>query len=404
MTSPSTHPEFAPAQREAGADTSTLAPSSGTHIHFPACPKPTIGVELEVSLIDLESRNLAPRAPEVLAAFEDRSQIKPELFRTIVELNSNVCKDVGEIRADLQGMLKRLDAVCQPLGLGTVCTGSHPIADWRYMPITQDDRYRALVEHMAWPARRMLICGVHTHVGCKSGEHAIAVMNALTVFLPHFLALSASSPYWHGIDTGMASCRSKVFEGLPTAGLPPAITNWGEFVSLMRTFLQAGSIKSVREIWWDIRPHPTFGTVELRICDGINTLTEICSIVAFVQCLVDYMQELYDHGEALPELKAWTLAENKWRAARFGLEARIIRNEHGEMVSLAEHIQLWVERLAPNAQKLGCTKELLGVLRILEHGPSSVRQRKLFDASGRLETVVDGLMHELHTDRVWNKT
>lgn len=388
-------------QKDQGADvhpaTSSLAPS----ITFPACPRPTLGVELEISLVDLQSRNLAPRAPEVLAALSDKVHIKPELFRTIVEINTEVCDTVGQVRANLADLLGRMNTVCDPMGLGILCTGSHPIADWRYMPITQDDRYRALVEQMASQARRMLICGMHTHVGVKSGEHAVAVMNALTVFLPHFLALSASSPYWHGIDTGMASCRSKVFEGLPTAGLPPAITNWGEFVSLMRTFLQAGSIKSIREIWWDIRPHPAFGTVELRICDGINTLGEICSVVALVQCLVDYMQALYDHGEPLPMLRAWTLAENKWRAARFGPDTKIIRNERGEQVHLGEHILSWVDRLGPTAKRLGCYMELQGVRRILSHGPGFVRQRQMYDREGRLEGVVDGLMRELRDDAIW---
>ncbi|HET6346661.1 MAG TPA: YbdK family carboxylate-amine ligase, partial [Myxococcota bacterium] len=266
---------------------------------------------------------------------------------------------------------------------------------------TPDARYQSLVETMQWPARRLLICGLHVHVGVKSGEHAVALMNALTVFLPHLLAMSASSPYWHGIDTGMASCRSKVFEGLPTAGLPPAVTNWGEFVSLMRTLLSAGSIKSIREIWWDIRPHPAFGTVEIRICDGINTLTEVCAVAAFIQSMVAYMQEMYDHGEPLPTLRHWTLNENKWRAARFGEKAKIIRNERGEQVELAGHIHDWLDRLAPTARRLGCTTELAHVPHILEHGPSYKRQRGMFDRSGCLEDVVDGLMHELATDTAW---
>ena len=385
-----------------GADLRTCDAREGLSIAFPSCPTPTLGVELEVSLVDLQSRNLAPRAPEVLERLTDSQHSKPELFRTIIELNTDVCNSVAEVRKDLQGRLDVLRAVLEPMGLGMLCTGSHPIADWRHMPITDDARYRNLVETMAWPARRLLICGVHVHVGVKSGEHAVAVMNALTVFLPHFLALSASSPYWHGIDTGMASCRSKVFEGLPTAGLPPATTNWNEFVSLMRTFLAAGSIKSIREIWWDIRPHPTFGTVELRICDGINTLSEICSLVALVQSFVAYMQDLYDHGEPLPTLKAWTLNENKWRAARFGEKAKIIRNERGEQVELATHIMDYVRCLKPTAERLGCATELQGIGRILEHGPSYRRQRGMFDRAGMLEDVVDGLMAELAHDKPWS--
>ncbi len=375
------------------------APARTGSISFPGCPEPTVGVEMELSLVDRQSRNLAPRAPEVLALLQDPQHAKPELFQTIIELNTKVCRTVAEVRCDLQGRIDKLHAVCDDLKIATMCTGTHPMADWRHMPISDDPRYANLVEQMGWPARRLLICGVHVHVGVKSGEHAVALMNTLAVFLPHFLALSASSPYWHGIDTGMASCRAKVFEGLPTAGLPPRVSNWGEFVSLMHTFLAAGSIKSIREIWWDIRPHPTFGTLELRVCDGINTLSDVCGVVAFAQCLVAYCQDMYDSGVPLPTLRAWTLAENKWRAARWGLQAKIIRNERGEQTLLGPHIREWMTRLLPSAERLGCVAELKSLQRILDQGPSHVRQRAQFKASGRLQGVVDHLLEEFRSDR-----
>ena len=392
--------DFQTASRTHGVDVES---AESEPIAFPGCAAPTLGVELEVSLVDLKTRNLAPRAPEILSLLGDTVHAKPELFRTIIELNTAICQDVAAVRADLTGRIQGLRDVVAPLNLGILCTGTHPIADWRHMPITADERYKALVDHMQWPARRLLICGLHVHVGIKSGEHAVAVMNALTVFLPHLLALSASSPYWHGIDTGMASCRSKVFEGLPTAGLPPPITNWGEFTSLMRTFMAAGSIKSIREIWWDIRPHPTFGTVEVRICDGVNTMTEICALTAFVQCLAVYMQDLYDQGQPLPTLRHWTLNENKWRAARFGEGAHIIRNERGDQVELSGHILDWLKRLTPTAERLGCAQELISVADILAVGPSYARQRRMFDRAGSLEDVVDGLMGELIHDQAWTR-
>ncbi|RYF10291.1 MAG: YbdK family carboxylate-amine ligase, partial [Deltaproteobacteria bacterium] len=324
--------------QQMGADPRSFADDAAGQalapITFPGCSTPSLGVELEVSLVDRESRNLTPRAPEVLALLQDATHAKPELFRTIIELCTGVCATAEQVRQDLRGRLQRLWAVCEPLGIGCMCTGSHPIADWRHMPISEDPRYFALVEKMAWPARRLLICGMHVHVGVKTGEHALAIMNAIKVFLPHFLALSASSPWWHGIDTGMASCRAKVFEGLPTAGLPPAVGNWGEFVSLMRTLRAAESIRSIREIWWDVRPHPLFGTLELRICDGVNSLDEVAALTALYQCLVVYLGDMYDQGVPLPSLRTWTLAENKWRAARYGEQAKIIRNERGEQVLL----------------------------------------------------------------------
>jgi carboxylate-amine ligase len=287
------------------------------------------------------------------------------------------------------------------LEIACVSTGTHPIADWRHIPISDGERYHRLVENMQWPARRLLICGLHVHVGVRSGEHAIAIMNALTVFLPHLLALSGSSPYWHALDTGMASCRTKVFEGLPTAGLPPQVANWAEFTSLMRTLLHAGSITSIREIWWDIRPHTAFGTVEVRVCDGVNTLGEVCAITALIQSLTAYLQERYDAGEPLPTLRYWTLRENKWRASRFGTEAQVIRNECGQQIALTESIADWVERLRPTARRLGCESDLLRNLDILRHGPSYQRQRRMYDRAGSLEGVVDDLVSELRNDTPW---
>lgn len=373
--------------------------SGRVEIAFPGCERPTLGVELEVWLIDPETRALVPRAEEILARVGDDVRFKPELFQAIVELNTDICHQVGEVRRDLESRFATLRRVCDELGLTFMCTGTHPFAHWSEHPISTGERYTHLTDSMRWPARRMLICGSHVHVGVKSGEHAIALMNSLAVFLPHLLALSASSPYWGGFDTGMASSRIKVFEGLPTAGLPPRLTNWTQFVQLMRTLVGAGSISSIREIWWDIRPHPGFGTVELRMMDGLNTISEVCALAAFVQSLVSYLQEAYDNGEPLPVFQNWTLRENKWRAARYGILARLIRNERGTQVPLAEHVREWIERLGPTARRLGCFDELLQIETMLQHGPSYERQRTLCEAHGSLEGVVDGMVDELATDR-----
>jgi glutamate---cysteine ligase / carboxylate-amine ligase len=376
---------------------------SAQRIAFPGCTAPTVGVELEVSLIDPETRGLAPRATEVLDRFDGDASFKPELFQTIIELNTGVCHDVPGVRADLQDRLDRLRAVCDEMGLAFMGSGTHPAALWSELPITQEERYLRLVENCQWTARRLLICGVHVHVGVKSGEHAIALTNALACFIPHFLALSASSPYWMGLDTGLASSRIKVFESLPTAGLPPPITNWTEFVTFMRTLLQAGTIDSIREVWWDIRPHPGFGTIELRMCDGMNTLTEICAVAAFAQCLIVYLSDMYDQGGTLPVLRNWTLKENKWRACRSAEKANFVRNERGEQIPIAEHILEWVDHLGPTARALGCEEDLHYVRRILEHGPSYQRQRAVYAERGSLEAVVDAMVEELKEDQPWRR-
>ena len=244
----------------------------------------------------------------------------------------------------------------------------------------------------------MLFRSLHVHVGVKDGEKAIAISNSLTSYLPFLLGLTASSPFWLGEDTGLASSRSKVFEALPTAGLPPYLRNWNQFVSYMNTLITAGAISSIREVWWDVRPHLGYGTIEVRVCDGVNTLTEICSIVALVQALVVHLEELYDAGEALPVLKEWTLKENKWRACRWGTDARIIINERGDQMNLARKLEEILEELEPTARSLG-SFEQLGRVRSLLNNPSFKRQRRIYEETRSLTAVVDACVEELKTDR-----
>ncbi|MEZ4271402.1 MAG: glutamate--cysteine ligase [Myxococcota bacterium] len=372
-------------------------------IHFPGCTEPTLGVELELSLINKQTRNLTPQAEFVLEQLNDNSRYTPELFQTIVETNTDVCRTVSEVRQDLNRRLHHIQSICDTLDIACICTGTHPTADWQTLPTTTLPRYENLVASMQWPARRLLICGVHIHVGVKTGEHAIAIMNSMSVYLPHLLALSASSPYWGGVDTGLASSRIKIFEGLPTAGLPPAIRNWNQFVQLMRTLRVAGSIKSIREIWWDIRPHTGFGTLEIRICDGVNTVSETCAIVALVQCLCAYLQDRYDRGEPMPTLRHWTLRENKWRAARFGLDAHFIRNERGIQVPLQQHIRELVQTLTPYSHKLACVDDLEAVHDILRIGPGYQRQRAMYSNTESFEEITDALVTELRTGICWHE-
>lgn len=364
------------------------------HIVFPGNPYPSLGVEMELWLVDPHTGHLIPKADAVLEGFEGSPFAKPELFQSIVEINTDVCQTVEEVERELHKRLGTFFSITDRLGIGAMCTGTHPISAWRQLPISSDPRYQEFVASMGWPARRMLISGIHFHVGAKSGEHAVALMNALTVFVPHLLAVSASSPFWEGHDTNMASCRTKVFEGLPTAGIPPKVRNWGQFVSLMRTFLQANSITSIREIWWDVRPHPRYGTIEMRICDGINDLKTLLALAAFVQSLVDYLQDLYDHGEPLPALQDWTIRQNRWRAAKDGERAQIIRNEHGTQVPLDTHILEWVETLQPSARKLGCLNYLQTLPKILAAGPSYVHQRKAIAEGGCFESLIRNMTRE----------
>jgi carboxylate-amine ligase len=364
----------------------------------------SLGVEVELQIIDRGSRELRSGASEILRRLEkERGEPHPkaknELIESNIELITGVCSTVAEARADLEGTLAEVASAAESLGLALACAGTHPFSDWAAQEITPNERYHRLVDEVQWPARRMAIFGIHTHVGIRSAEKAIAIANALCAYIPHFLALSASSPWWAGRDTGLASSRSKVFEGLPTAGLPQMLDSWAEFSELMSTLIEARAISSIREIWWDIRPHPNFGTVELRICDGLPTMTEIATVAALAQCLVEWMDTLIDRGYKLPCPKAWIVGQNKWRAARHGIDAELIVDERGNLQPVRGAIEQLVEELTPVARRLDCEAELLYALRILEHGPSYVRQRRWVEAGATLPDVVDGLIEELHSDQ-----
>ena len=366
------------------------------NIVFQRSDKPTLGVEIEVQVVDQAGAlTTDTAATKILAEIGDDRWYKHELLECTIEVITDVCQSVDDVRADLGPKVERLISVADQFGYRILCTGTHPFSAWADQTVSPDPRYHRLIENCQWTARRLLIFGVHTHVGVGSGEEAIAISNSLQTFIPHFLALSSSSPFWQGRDTGLASVRSKIFESLPTAGLPYQLENWGQFQRFMRTLIGAGTIRSIREVWWDIRPHPGFGTLELRICDGIPTMDELAAMVALSQSLVVWLCEQYNAGHDVPRHQQWTVRENKWRAARYGLDAEIIRDEEGNLVSLRRSVSDLVERLQPIARNLGCETDLLRVNDILERGTSATRQREVFDRTKDLSAVVDSLVEEM---------
>jgi glutamate---cysteine ligase / carboxylate-amine ligase len=373
-------------------------------IEFHASERATLGIEVELELVDRRTRELRSGASEVLAVLGGRHRdghpkVKHELMESTLELITGICETVAEAQADLEATLAEVAPVAEARGMALLCSGTHPFSHWDAQVITPNPRYVRLVEEMQWPARRLAIFGIHVHVGVRSAEKAISIANALSAYIPHFLALSASSPYWLGKDTGLASARSKIFEGLPTAGLPHQLSGWAEFEEYMTTLISAKAISSIREVWWDIRPHPNFGTVELRICDGIPTMSEVATVAALSQCLVEWLDTLIDRGFNPPCPRAWIVRENKWRGARHGTRAEIIVDDAGGVAPVAEAITELVEELTPVAKRLGCEEELAGTRRILEHGPSYLRQRRLVAGGASLADVVDSLVEELKTDR-----
>jgi carboxylate-amine ligase len=365
------------------------------HIHFNGSPGHTVGVEVELQVIDPETKNLVSGAPRILERVGDSSHVKPELIESTVELNTDVCTDVASVRAELSDRFRSLITLCDALGYELAATGTHPFSRWAEQEITHTERYHLLVNRCQWPARRLMIFGLHVHVGIESGEKAIAIFNALSGYIPHLLALSASSPYFEGEETGLASCRVKIFESLPTAGLPYRLHNWAEFERLMITLVNANAIESVREIWWDIRPHPDFGTVEVRICDGLSTLDDIIAMTAMIQALVVWLGDQYDEGRYLPLQPDWIVRENKWRAARWALDAEVIVDEDGRLEPLVESIDRLIESLEPVSGRLGSHDELMRLREIMKTGPSYARQRQVFANTGDFRQVVESVVSEL---------
>ena len=373
-------------------------------IRFNASPRSSLGIEMELELVDISSRELSSNASALLEVLGDghpggeHPKAKHELFESTVEIITGVCATVAEARCDLAATLAELRQLTDARGLALMCSGTHPFTHWDTQRVSPNPRYHQLVGEMQWLARRLQIFGIHVHVGVRSAEKVIAFTNALMAYLPHLLALSASSPYWMGRDTGLASSRSKVFESLPMAGLPHQLAGWSEFEQFMTTLQRSKAITSIREVWWDLRPHPDFGTVEVRVCDGLPRLGEVAAVAALVQCLVEHMDAQFDEGIPLAVPRPWIVRENKWKAARYGMEAEIIVDEEGRLRPLRDALTDLVATLAPVAADLGCADELASVAAMIDEGPSYARQRSLVAAGGSLPDVVDALVNELRTD------
>jgi carboxylate-amine ligase len=373
-------------------------------VDFNASERSSLGVEVELQLVDVETGELVGAAPGVLAelsarhGLEEHPRIKAELYQCTLEVITGICDTVADARADLEEGIAEIRTVIEPLGVDLLSAGLHPFTPWQSQERSVGERYDAIVDRIQWPAKRLITHGVHYHVGVRSAEKSIQITNALATMLPVFLALSTSSPFWHGDDTGLESARTKVFESLPSTGLPPNLADWAEFERFMTSLINAGAMTTIREVWWDIRPHPNFGTVELRMCDAMPTMTETCALAALAQCAVARYDELLDRGYRLPSERDWVLRENKWRAARHGLDASMVVDSTGRTRPITNLIEEAVEELMPFARRLDCADELEGIHTILATGTSARRQRRVLDEHGDLHAVVRALRAEFATD------
>jgi glutamate---cysteine ligase / carboxylate-amine ligase len=366
---------------------------------------PTLGIEWELQLIDRRSRMLRQDAREVLAALPGLSEsgehpkMKYELMQSAVEVVTGICSTVAEAKGDLAATISQLQRITGERGTMLACAGTHPVSDWRDAKMAPIQRYAELLENLQWLARRIQTFGVHVHVGIRDRSKAMPIVNALAGYLPHFLALTASSPFWSGHDTGLASSRSVIFGGLPTSGPPQLLAEWSDFENYMDTLLRAGTIRSIKEVWWDIRPHPDFGTVEVRMFDGLPTLREIGMVAALSQSLVHLLDTQLDRGYRLPCPASWIVRDNKWRATRYGLDAMVITDDYGSTAPLRDQLYELVRELEPVAERLGCAAELAVAFEVLDQGASYERQRALVASGSELTDVVDALAAEFAEDR-----
>lgn len=359
----------------------------------------TLGVELELQLVDARTRDLQRAAPRIFEALGgDHPRIKPEFFESMVELNTGICSCVGEARADIERSLGDLQAVCSSLGVDLASAGSHPFARYEDRVVSESPRFAELIDRNRWIAQRLMIFGLHVHVGVRDGDHAIGTINGMLPFLPHLLALSASSPFWQGFDTGLASSRITLFEALPTAGHPIAFADWSHFERFYEAALRSRAITSHKDLWWDIRPSPEYGTVEVRVCDALPTVSELMSVVTLVHLLCRWIDERFREGERFVAPHEWLIRENKWRASRWGLEADLVLDESGRTGRLRDEVARLVERLEGLAATTAESRGLDTARDMLEREPSHRRQRAAFRRTGMLRSVAEALVTELRTD------
>ncbi|WP_166825931.1 carboxylate-amine ligase [Thalassoroseus pseudoceratinae] len=349
-------------------------------LRFTHNDRPSIGVEIELQLVDETSYALRPAIEAVLGRLpkELHQTVKPELMQSYLEINTGVCNTVRDVGRDLSHTLEELEKVTDAEGLKLLWAATHPFSRWEDQAITVNDRYFLLVDLMQDVARRLVTFGLHVHIGVDSGDKAVMICDRMLRHLPLLLALSSNSPFWNGRRTGLASSRSKIMEDLPTAGLPHQMRNWSEYVWLINHLMDTGFINTIREIWWDIRPHHNFGTVEIRVCDVPANLQQVLALTALVQCLVTAIDRQIDEGTYFAEYHPMMVQQNKWRATRYGSDAQLVDSDNYKQRSVEETTNSLVEYLQPIAEELNCVEEL-GWAEQLPHETGSRQQLHIFD-------------------------
>lgn len=356
----------------------------------------TIGVEEEFQIVDPASGELRSHVTNLVEASSDRlgEQVKPELHQSIVEIGTKICGDVDELGAELRRIRGELVRAAERVGLQVAAAGTHPFSSWIDQVITPGERYKNIVEELQQLARSLLIFGMHVHVAVPDRTTMIDLMNMVRYFLPHLLALSTSSPFWMGRDTGLKSFRTTVFRRFPRTGIPDQFSSWSEYEDYVNLLVHLHCIDNAKKIWWDVRPHPTFGTLEFRIFDVATRVDEAIAIAALTQAIVVKLHRLYTRNMGFRTYHRALIEENKWRAARWGVEGKLIdfgKRTEVPMSILGEELLMFVDDVVDD---LGSREAILPVHNILREGTGADRQLRVFRETGDLKAVVRHIVQE----------
>ncbi|MEL7175989.1 MAG: carboxylate-amine ligase [Pseudomonadota bacterium] len=339
-------------------------------------PSFTLGIEEEYLVVDLDTLDLVetPQAVMEACAADLGDQVSPEFLKCQIEVGTGVCATIPDARADLAHLRRTIKKHCNAHGLAPIAAATHPFANWQDQDHTDKARYRDLEKDLAGVARRMLICGMHVHVGIEDKDLRIDLLNQFSYFLPHLLALSSSSPFWEGQDTGLQSYRLTVFDNLPRTGLPPQFSSFSEYERSINTIINTGIVEDATKIWWDLRPSARFPTLESRICDVTPTIDETITIAALTQSLMRMLYALRRENKRWRQYDRFLVEENRWRAQRYGLTEGLIDFGAGGVVPCAQLIDELLELVTPHAAALGCLAEVRNAPTILKTGTSAQRQ------------------------------
>ena len=369
--------------------------------HFTGPPY-TLGIEEELMIVDAGSMELVPAIEEMIEGVphETQGQVKPELIQSVLEISTDVCRNIGEASGQLEDLRRRVRETAQAKGLDIGSAATHPFAHWEDQRIVQRERYREIVEMLGFVARQELLFGLHVHVGIDEADKAIHVANGMRVHIPILLALSTNSPFWRGRATGLKSSRTPIFRLLPRVGLPPRFESWEEYCSRLEFMVEARAVPDYTYLWWDVRPHPNLGTVELRSCDAQTRLEHTVAIAALVQAMAKELAEHFEAGYQLAGFPNELLEENKWLAARYGMQGELIDLPQSARIPTADLARRLVERLRPHARELGSEREFAVLEDLIEHGSGADRQLAEYRANRDMVALVRAIVEATTGSRV----